>query len=160
MLYNSICMSDGKKILASNKKALFNYFVEESVECGVVLEGSEVKSIKAGLLSFPDSFAEIINGEVWAKNFHVSEYSFSSAFSPDPDRPKKLLLKKDQIKRLERKTAQKGFTLVPLDVHLKNGFVKVTLGLCKGKKQFDKRDATRERDIDREARRDVKARFR
>ncbi|MFA6855691.1 MAG: SsrA-binding protein SmpB [Treponema sp.] len=149
-------MAEGKKIIAENKKARFNYFIEDSVECGIELQGSEVKSIKAGTISFPDSFAEIINGEVWIRGFHITEYTFSSAFSPDPDRPKKLLMHKDEIKRLSRKTEEKGYTLIPLDFYLKNGRVKVNLGICKGKKQFDKRNTIRERDVDRETQREFR----
>jgi SsrA-binding protein len=149
-------MAEGKKIIAENKKARFNYFIEESIECGIELQGAEVKSIKAGTISFPDSFAEIVNGEVWLHGFHISEYSFSSTFSPDPDRLKKLLLHKDEIKRLMRKTDEKGYTLIPLDFYLKNGRVKVNLGICKGKKQFDKRNTIRDRDVERETQREFR----
>lgn len=143
-----------RKIIAENKKARFNYFVEESIECGIVLEGTEVKSVKNGNISFPDAFAEIINNEVWVKNFHISEYFFAASFNHNPDRPKKLLLKADEIKRLIRKTETKGYTLVPLDFYLKNGLVKVTLGLCKGKKLFDKRATIKERDVNRDIQRE------
>lgn len=149
-------MSDGKKIIAENKKARFNYFIEESVECGIVLEGTEVKSVKSGNVSFPDSFAEIKNGEVWVQGMHISEYAFSSVFNHDPDRSKKLLLHKEEIKRLARKTDEKGYTLVPLDLYLKNGRVKMTLGICKGKKMFDKRATIRDRDVDREIQREFR----
>ena len=117
------------------------------------MEGTEVKSVKNGSISFPDAFAEIINGEVYVKNLHISEYSYSSVFNHNPDRPKKLLLHRAEIKRLERKTEEKGYTLVPLDFYLKNGRVKTTLGLCKGKKLFDKREAIKERDVDRQIQR-------
>lgn len=149
-------MAEGSKKIAENKKARFNYFVEDSVECGVVLEGTEVKSVKGGNISFSDSFAEIINGEMWLKNFHISEYAFSSVFNHNPDRPKKLLLHREQIKRLVRKTDEKGYTLIPLDVYLKNGRVKVSLGVCKGKKLFDKRETIKSRDIERDIARDFK----
>ena len=118
-------MSEGKKIIATNKKARFNYSIDDTYECGIVLEGSEVKSIKLGNISFPDAFAEIQKGEVWVKNFHISEYRFSSIFKHNPDRPKKLLLHKEEIKRLERKVEEKGYTLIPLDFYFKNGRVKV-----------------------------------
>ena len=149
-------MSEGKKIIAQNKKARFNYSIEDSIECGIVLEGTEVKSFKTGNISFPDSFAEIQKGEVWVKNLHISEYPFSSVFNHDPDRPKKLLLKRDEIKRLERKVEEKGFTLVPLDFYLKNGRVKVNLGVCRGKKQYDKRADIRERDVKRDLQREFR----
>ena len=144
-------MGEDRKIIAENRQARFNYFIEEKIECGIALEGTEVKSVKNGSISFPDAFAEIINGEVYVKNLHISEYSYSSVFNHNPERPKKLLLA--EIKRLERKTEEKGYTLVPLDFYLKNGRVKTTLGLCKGKKLFDKREAIKERDVDRQIQR-------
>ena len=108
-------MAQDRKIIAVNKKARFNYSIEESLECGVALQGTEVKSVKAGSVSFPDAFADIVKGEVWLRGFHISEYAYSSVFNHDPDRPKKLLLHRDEIKRLIRKTEEKGFTLIPLD---------------------------------------------
>ncbi|MBO4404743.1 MAG: SsrA-binding protein SmpB [Treponema sp.] len=149
-------MSDGKKIIAENRKARFNYTVEDSIECGIALLGTEVKSVKEGQISFADSFALIENGEVWLQNFHIAQYMFSSIFSHDPDRKKKLLLHKDQIKRLIRKVEEKGCTLIPLDFYLKNGIVKVNLGICKGKKLFDKRADIKDRDIKRELAREFK----
>ena len=152
-------MSD-RKIIAENRKARFDYFIEDTYECGIVLEGTEVKSVKNGNISFPDAFAEITNGEVWVKNFHISEYSFSSIFNHDPDRPKKLLLHADEIKRLTRRVEEKGCTLIPLDFYLKDGRVKVTLGLCKGKKQYDKRAAIKDRDVQRDIQREFAGKLR
>lgn len=144
------------KLIAQNKKARFNYSVDETYECGLVLEGTEVKAFKAGNISFPDAFAEIQKGEVWVKGLHIAEYSYSSVFNHNPDRPKKLLLHRDEIKRLTRKVEEKGYTLIPLDFYLKNGRIKVTLGLCKGKKQFDKRADIRERDVKRDMQREFR----
>lgn len=149
-------MSDGTKLIAQNKKARFNYSIEDTYECGIELQGTEVKSFKNGNISFPDAFAEIIKNEVWVKNLHISEYTFSSIFNHNPDRPKKLLLHKEEIKRLDRKVQEKGFTLIPLDFYLKNGRVKVKLGVCKGKKQFDKRSDIKERDIKRDLQREFR----
>ncbi len=149
-------MAENVKIIAQNKKARFNYFIEESIECGIALEGTEVKSVKSGNISFSDAFAEIINNEVWVRNFHISEYSYSSVFNHDPDRKKKLLLHKEEIKRLIRKVDEKGYTLIPIDFYLKNGLVKLTLGICKGKKQYDKRDAIKERDVNRDIAREFR----
>lgn len=154
MFYNINNMSEGKKYIAENRKARFDYFVDESYECGIELQGTEVKSVKNGNISFPDSFAEIINGQVWLKNFHISEYQFSSIFNHEPDRPKKLLLHKEEIKRLSRKVDEKGYTLIPLNFYLKNGRVKTTLGVCKGKKQYDKRASIKDRDINRDIERE------
>ena len=147
-------MAEGKKIIAENKKARFDYFIEETYECGIALEGTEVKSVKNGNISFPDSFAEIKDGEVWIKNFHISEYAYSSIFNHNPDRPKKLLLHKEEIKRLNRKVEEKGYTLIPIEFYLKNGRVKVALGVCKGKKQYDKRATIKDRDLNRELQRE------
>ena len=149
-------MSENRKIIAENRKARFNYFIEESIECGIALEGPEVKSVKNGSISFPDAFAEIVNNEVFVKGLHISEYSYSSVFNHNPDRVKKLLLHKEEIKRLKRKTEEKGYTLIPIDFYLKNGRVKLTLGICKGKKQFDKRASIKERDVNRDIQREFR----
>lgn len=153
-------MAEGTKLIAENRKARFDYFVEETYECGIALEGTEVKSVKNGNISFPDSFAEIINNEVWVKNLHISEYSYSSIFNHNPDRPKKLLLHSEEIKRLTRKVDEKGYTLIPLNFYLKNGRVKMSLGVCKGKKQYDKRESIKNRDIQRDLQRDFSNKFR
>ncbi|MBQ3836782.1 MAG: SsrA-binding protein SmpB [Treponema sp.] len=142
-------MAEGGKKIAENRKARYDYFIEDTIECGIALEGTEVKCVKGGNLSFPDAFAEIIKGEVWVKGLHIAEYSYSSVFNHNPDRAKKLLLHRDQIKRLARKVDEKGYTLIPLDFYLKNGRVKVTLGVCKGKKAYDKRESIKARDNDR-----------
>ena len=152
-------MSD-RKIIAENRKARFDYFIEDTYECGIVLQGTEVKSVKNGNISFPDAFAEIVNGEVWVKNFHISEYSFSSIFNHNPDRPKKLLLHSEEIKRLTRRVEEKGCTLIPLDFYLKDGRVKVTLGVCKGKKMYDKRASIKDRDIQRDIQREFAGKLR
>ncbi|MCI5607473.1 MAG: SsrA-binding protein SmpB [Treponema sp.] len=152
-------MSEGRKVIAENRKARFDYFIEDTYECGVELQGTEVKSVKSGSMSFPDGFAEIVNGEIWVKNVHISEYSYSSIFNHDPDRPKKLLLHKEEIKRLTRKVEEKGYTLIPLEFYLKNGRVKVSLGVCKGKKQFDKRATIKDRDVKRDLQREFSQRL-
>lgn len=149
---------EARKIIAQNKKAYFNYAVEEKIECGIALQGSEVKSLRDGKVSFPDSFALIENGEVWIQNCHISEYSYAANYGHDPDRKKKLLLHKAEIKRLQRKVSEKGFTLVPLQFYFKNGRVKVELGLCKGKKNFDKRADMKDRDVKLELNREFKDR--
>ncbi|MCI5829360.1 MAG: SsrA-binding protein SmpB [Treponema sp.] len=152
-------MEEAVKIIATNRKARFNYTVTDTFECGIALEGTEVKSVKAGNISFADSFALIENGEVWVQNLHISEYAYSSVFNHDPDRKKKLLLHREEIKRLQRKVDEKGFTLVPLDFYLKHGLVKVKLGLCKGKKEFDKRADIKDRDVKRELAREFRNRL-
>jgi SsrA-binding protein len=150
---------EGVKVLAVNRRARFDYAIDETFECGVSLLGTEVKSIKDGKLSFPDAFADVRNGEVWMRNFHISEYVFSPAtFQHDPDRPKKLLLHAQEIKRIDRRVREKGYTLVPLSIYLKHGLIKIELGLCKGKKTYDKRADIRDRDMDRDMLRDLRRR--
>jgi SsrA-binding protein len=146
------------KVVALNRRARFDYSVEESFECGIELRGTEVKSIKDGRVSFPDAYAEVRDAEVWLKNFRIAEYTFSSVFSHDPDRPKKLLLHAQEIKRIDRKVREKGFTLIPLAIYLKKGLIKIELGLCKGKKAFDKRADIKERDVERDLRREFRTR--
>ena len=144
------------KEIANNRKARHDYFIEDTYECGIELQGTEVKSVKNGNISFPDAFAEIVNGQVFVKNLHISEYSYSSVFNHNPDRPKKLLLHKTEIKRLIHKTEEKGYTLIPLNFYITKGIVKVTLGICKGKKQYDKRETIKQRDVSREIQREFK----
>lgn len=150
---------EGVKVVAVNRRARFDYSIDETFECGVALLGTEVKSIKDGKLSIPDAFAEVRGGEVWVRNFHVAEYAFSSAaFQHDPDRQKKLLLRAQEIKRIDRRVREKGYTLIPLSIYLKRGLVKIELGLCKGKKLYDKRADLREKDMDRDMRRALRRR--
>ncbi len=144
------------KIIAKNRRAHFDYTVEESFECGIALQGTEVKSIKDGRVSFGDAFAEIKGQEVWLSNFHIAEYAQASMFNHDPDRPKKLLLHRQEIKRIDRRVREKGYTLIPLSIYLKHGLVKLELGLCRGKKEYDKRADIKARDLDREVRREFR----
>lgn len=150
-------------VFAVNRKVHFNYFVEETVEAGIVLLGSEVKAIRAGMISFTDGFAAFKsnkNNELFLYNVHISEYKYSAVFSHEPDRIKKLLLHKQELKRLKRKIDEKGITLIPLDFHYANHKIKVTLGLCKGKKMHDKREAIKNRDIERDMARELRERNR
>ncbi|MDR2028477.1 MAG: SsrA-binding protein SmpB [Treponema sp.] len=149
-------MAEGTKIIAVNRKARHDYTVDDHYECGLELRGTEVKSVRDGKISFPDAWAELIRGEVWLRSFRIAENPFSSIFNHDPDRKKKLLLHRDEIKRIGRKVEEKGYTLIPLSFYFKNGRVKVDLGLCKGKKSYDKRADIRERDIKREVSREFR----
>ena len=151
-------MADGVKIIAVNRKARHDYSVDDSYECGIELLGTEVKSFRDGKISFPDAWAEVVSGEIWLRSLHVSENPFSSVFNHDPDRRKRLLLHREEIKRITRKVEEKGFTLIPLSFYFKKGRVKVELGLCKGKKSYDKRSDIRERDLHREAQRELRDR--
>ncbi|GHV61053.1 SsrA-binding protein [Spirochaetia bacterium] len=149
-------MSEGVKIIAVNRRARHDYAVDDTYECGMELLGTEVKSFRDGKISFPDAWAEIINREVWIRSLRIAENPFSSIFNHDPDRKKKLLLHRDEIKRLTRKVEEKGFTLIPLSFYFKKGRVKVELGVCKGKKAFDKRADIRERDVARDMAREFR----
>ncbi len=148
--------SEGIKILAVNKKARFNYSIEESFECGISLVGTEVKSIKEGRFSFADSYAAVENDELWLKDFHVTPYAFGNRMNHEPLRKRKLLVHRKEIKRLKRVTDERGLTLVPLKFYLKRGMVKCELGIAKGKKLFDKRHDIRARDQQRELERDFR----
>ncbi|MDR2142927.1 MAG: SsrA-binding protein SmpB [Treponema sp.] len=149
---------EGVKIIAVNRKARFDYTVDDSYECGIELKGTEVKSFRDGRISFPDAWAEVAAGEVWLRSLVVAENPFSSVFNHDPARKKKLLLHRDEIKRIARKTEEKGYTLIPLSFYFKKGRIKVEIGLCKGKKTFDKRADIRERDVKRDLEREFRNR--
>ena len=149
-------MAEGVKVIAVNRRARHDYSVDETYECGMELFGTEVKSFRDGKISFPDAWAEVAAGEVWLRSLRVAENPFSSVFNHDPDRKKKLLLHRDEIKRIHRKVEEKGYTLIPLSFYFKKGKVKVELGLCKGKKVYDKRAGIRERDVQRDMAREIK----
>ena len=140
------------KIIATNKKAFHDYFILETFEAGIVLKGTEVKSVKQGRINLKDSYAKIKNGEIFLFNTHISPYKHGNVFNHDPRRTRKLLLNRKEIDRIIGKVNEKGLTLVPLKVYLKKGLVKVELGLCKGKKLYDKREEIKRRDMEREIR--------
>ena len=146
-------------ILANNKKAFFDYFIEDRFEAGIELVGSEVKSIKAGKTSIKESFIRIINGEIFIMGMTVVPWSFGSVYNPDERRVRKLLLHKGEIKKLHEKVMQKGYTIVPLNIHLSKGFVKVEIALARGKKNYDKRDSLAKKDQQRNIEREVKERY-
>lgn len=148
----------GIKMIANNKKAFHDYFVEEKYECGVALYGTEVKSIRQGRVNLKESWAQIRKGEVWVEGMHISPYDQGNLFNRDPLRPKKLLLHKKEICKLDGLVMRQGYTLVPLEAYLKDGRVKIQLGLCKGKQAHDKRDAMAKRDSDREIQRALRTR--
>ena len=150
---------EGKKIIALNRKVRHDYTIDENYECGIELLGTEVKSFRDGKISFPDAWAEVINNEIWLHSLSVAENHFSSIFNHTPDRRKKLLLHREEIKRIRRKTEEKGYTLIPLSFYFKKGRVKVELGLCKGKKQYDKRADIKERDTKREVEREFRGKL-
>ncbi|MDY2574314.1 MAG: SsrA-binding protein SmpB [Fusobacterium necrophorum] len=143
-------------ILAGNKKAYFDYFVEEKFEAGIELQGSEVKSAKVGKVSIKESFVRIINGELFIMGMSIVPWSYGSIYNPEEKRVRRLLLHKKEIRRLHEKVSQKGYTIVPLDVHLSHGYVKVEIALARGKKTYDKRESIAKRDVERDIRRSLK----
>ena len=147
---------EAMKLVANNKKAYHDYFIEEKYECGIVLHGTEVKSLRLGKCSIKKSFIRIENGEVFAYGMHISPYEKGNIFNKDPMRVKKLLMHKQEILKLIGKLTEQGYTLVPLQVYFKDGRAKVEIGLAKGKKLYDKREAIAKKDMRREHEREFK----
>ncbi len=139
----------GTKVVATNRKARFEYFIEDTMEAGLVLTGTEVKSIRQGKLNIKDSYASIEKGEIFINNLHISPYEQGNIYNVDPLRKRKLLLHKREIRKLMASVTQKGYTLVPLSVYIKDGLVKVELATAKGKKLYDKRDDIAKKDAER-----------
>ena len=148
----------GIKTITLNKKARHDYFVEETFEAGIELYGTEVKSLRLGQVNLRDCWCDVVDGELYVKQMHISPYEKGNIFNRDPLRPRRLLMHKKEILVLFGKIQQQGYTLVPLSLYLKNAKVKVQLGLCKGKKNYDKRSAAAQRDAKREIDRAMKAR--
>ena len=149
----------GTKQVAANKKAFHDYFVLDRFEAGIELFGTEVKSIRAGQVNLKDSFCTVKNGEIFARGMHVSPYEKGNIFNRDPMRPKRLLMHKKEILKLQAKVQQDGVALIPLSLSLKEGRVKLELGLCKGKKLYDKRASETEREAERHIDRIMKERY-
>ncbi len=148
------------KSIAENRKARHDYFVEETYEAGLALQGSEVKSCRLGRVNLRDSYAQIQNGEIFLYNTHISPYEQANRFNHEPLRVRRMLMHKDEIRRLFSKVREKGYTLVPLRLYFKKGMVKVELALAKGKQSFDKRDDIAARDVEREMARAVRGKYR
>lgn len=145
----------GRRVVIRNRKARHEYEVLDTVEAGLVLRGAEVKSLRQGDASFTDAFARVDQGEAWLYNLHISPYRQASHDAPDPKRRRKLLLKERQIRELAAETREKGLTLVPLDIHFRNGYAKVQLALARGKKLHDKRETLKRRAMERDAERAI-----
>jgi SsrA-binding protein len=148
--------SEGQKLVANNKKAYHDYFIEEKFECGIVLHGTEVKSLRMGRCSIKEAYIRIENGEVYAYGMNISPYEMGNIFNKDPLRPKKLLMHKFEIRKLDQAVSRDGFTIVPLQVYFKDGRAKIEIGLAKGKKLYDKRQDIAKKDQRREHERDFK----
>lgn len=143
-------MKESRKLIANNKKAYHDYFIEDSYECGIVLSGTEVKSLRMGKGSIKESYVRIRNGEAVILGMHISPYEKGNIFNRDPLRERKLLMHKKEIRKIEQKLSEKGFTLVPLQVYFSGSLVKVEIGLAKGKKLYDKRESIAKKDAARE----------
>ena len=146
----------GIKIAAQNRKAFHDYFVEDRYEAGIELFGTEVKSIRAGTLNLKDSYCTVKDGELFVHSLHISPYEKGNIFNKDPVRTRRLLMHKREIRKLHALIKQDGYTLIPLSVYFKNARVKVEVGLCKGKKNYDKRDSIAKRDAERDIRRAIR----
>lgn len=144
-----------EKTIATNKKARHEYFVDESLEVGIALRGTEVKSIRAGKVNFQDAYASIENGELWLHGLHISPFEKGNIFNHDPVRNRKLLANGKEIRKLRARTQEKGYTLIPLRVYFTGPWVKIELGLCKGKKHYDKRESIKARDTQRDLQRSM-----
>ncbi|MCI9105951.1 MAG: SsrA-binding protein SmpB [Lachnospiraceae bacterium] len=153
-------LKDSIKLIANNKKAYHDYFIDEKFECGIELFGTEVKSIRSGKCSIKEAFVRIEKGEVYVFGMHVNPYEKGNIFNKDPLRAKKLLMHRQEINRLEGKIREKGLTLVPLQVYFKGSLVKVEIGLARGKKLYDKRADIAKKDQRREVERDYKEKLR
>ena len=151
-------MSEAVKLVANNKKAYHDYFIDEKYEAGLVLHGTEVKSLRMGKCSIKEAWVRIQDGEVWVYGMHISPYEKGNIFNKDPLRPRKLLMHKAEIGKLLGKVKEKGITLVPRQVYFKNGRAKLEIGLARGKKLYDKREELAKRDMRREAEREFKVR--
>ncbi len=143
----------GLKMIATNRKAYHEYHIEDTIEAGIALVGSEVKSVAAGKVSLTDAYCRVENGEMWVHSMHIAPYDPAARFNHEPRRKRKLLLHKWEIARLGSKAEQKGYTLIPLKLYFRRGRVKLEIGLARGKRKYDKREAIRQRDIERELRR-------
>lgn len=158
MLHREVLMAEkGVKVAAQNRKAYHDYFVEDRYEAGIELFGTEVKSIRAGTLNLKDSYCIAKNGEIYLHGMHISPYEHGNIFNREPERPRRLLMHKREINRLQALAQQDGYALVPLSVYFKNARVKIEVGLCKGKKNYDKRDAIAKRDAKRDIDRAMKS---
>lgn len=144
------------KVVATNRKAFHDYEIVETIEAGVILTGTEIKSVRAGKVSLVDGFAVLCNDEIWLLNVHIAPYSFGARDNPEPKRERKLLLHRGEIDRLAAKVAERGWTLAPLRMYLSQNRAKIELGLVRGKKLYDKREAIARRDADRDVQREIK----
>lgn len=149
--------STSEKTLATNRRARHLYHIDHQIECGIVLRGTEVKSLKSGQFAFTDCYARVYENELMLVGLHISPYSHATQFNHDPIRTRKLLVHRNEIRNLSKRVAERGLTLIPLRFYVNRGLVKVALGVCRGKKTFDKREDIKRRDLERELNREIHA---
>ncbi len=150
---------DGRKVVVKNKKARFEYEILDTFEAGIVLRGSEVKSLREGRVSLDGSFVRVSDGELFLTDAHIKRYTAGSMFNPDPTRPRKLLMRKREIRQLAGEVAQRGLTLIPLSIYFRRGRAKVELALVRGKSRYDKREAIKKREAKRDIQREMSGRY-
>lgn len=150
---------DARKTVARNRRARHNYHIMDVYQAGLVLQGTEVKSLRAGHASLVDAYADVVNGEMYLLNCHIAAYSHGTAWNHNPTRPRKVLLHRREINKLAGRIQQRGFTLIPLSIYFERGRAKVDLALARGKKQYDKRQEMKRRDLDREMERAISTRY-
>lgn len=148
----------GRRVLLRNRRAFYDFEIEDRLEAGLALAGSEVKSLRESKASLQEAYVEIRRGEAWLVGARVNEYPWANQFNHDPDRPRKLLLKRSELRRLEIVTAQRGFTLVPLSLYLKDGKIKLEVGVARGKRKYEKREAKKAAEADREIQQELRRR--
>lgn len=147
------------KIVSENRKAYHDYFIEDTLEAGIVLVGSEVKSIRAGKMNLKDSYVRILNNEAFLIGAHISTFDKTSSFIPDETRTRKLLLSRNEIDKLAKKIITKNYTLVPLKAYFSGNFVKIEVGLAKGKKEYEKKESIQKKDLERETQREIRSKI-
>lgn len=148
------------EVLSTNRRAFHNFLIEEKIECGIALRGTEVKSLKGHQFSFTDSYAKIDGKEIFLLGLHITPYAFGNQFNHEPTRPRKLLAHREEIRKLNKKVTERGMTLIPLRFYVKKGIVKIELGVCRGKKLFDKRQDIKKRDTQRDLARQFRSNIR
>jgi SsrA-binding protein len=155
--HTTVDKPDTVKNITTNRKAFHDFHIDQKIEAGISLLGTEVKSVKSGNVNLRDGFAFIQEGEVFLRNVHIGQYPYGNRVNHEPTRQRKLLLHRSEIQKLHSRIKEKGYTLIPLRVYTRRGLIKIELGLAKGKRQYDKKEAIRERDVDRELRRKYRA---
>ena len=152
-------MKEEKKTIARNKKASHDYFILDTYECGMVLTGTEIKSVRAAKVSIQDAYCQVKNNELWVVNMHIAKYEQGNIFNHQEIRDRKLLVHRSEIRKMIGRTSQEGLTLIPLEVYIERGLAKILIGLAKGKKNYDKRESLKEKEINRDIEKNLKSKY-